>query len=175
MYGSVRPSLLIESTNYDGNRMHVWLELSRAYTVACRELYNSYITSSVELSGAGFCPTETLREKIKDIDLFIANNIIPKLTRPCGCGWDEWKRAAYLNMSDQTRTCPPAWELIATPRRSCAWPSNANLGSCLLFIPTQGIQYSQVCERIIAGQPAAFMASGGSTFNNWCWWSESNL
>ena len=76
---------------------------------------------------------------------------------------------AYLNMSDSTQTCPPAWELIATPRRSCARPSSAGLRSCYSAIfPTQGIQYSQVCGRIIGyqvGQPEAFILSGGCTID----------
>ena len=35
-------------------------------------------------------------------------------------------------MSDPTQTCPPAWELIITPRRSCARPSNSGGGTCYL-------------------------------------------
>ena len=64
-------------------------------------------------------------------------------------------------MSDPTQTCPPAWELIATPRRSCARPSNAGSFSCYsAMFPTQGIQYSQVCGRIIGyqfGETQAFI------------------
>ena len=65
-------------------------------------------------------------------------------------------------MSDPTQTCPPARELITTPRRSCARPSNAGSRSCYsAMFPTQGIQYSQVCGRITGyqiGQPGAFVA-----------------
>ena len=67
-------------------------------------------------------------------------------------------------LSDPTQTCPPAWELIATPRRSCARPS-VNTGSPTCYsamFPTQGIQYSQVCGRIIGyqvGQPEGFFGS----------------
>ena len=73
-----------------------------------QELYNSYSASSIELSGAGFCPsTEKMREKIKeDIDAFLNSSVVPMLTRPCGCGGLGWRRAAYLNMSDPTQTCP---------------------------------------------------------------------
>ena len=56
-----------------------------------------------------------------------------------------------------------AWELITTPRRSCARPSNATSHSCYsAMFPTQGIQYSQVCGRVIGyqfGQPTAFFDS----------------
>ena len=92
-------------------------------SVASQELYSIYNLSSIERSGAGFsCPsTEKLRERIhKDVDLFMTSIVVPTLNRPCGCGGPGWRRAAYLNMSDPMQTCPPAWELITTPRRSCA-------------------------------------------------------
>ena len=76
-------------------------------------------------------------------------------------------------MSDPTQTCPPAWELITTPRRSCARPSNAGFHSCYsaIFPTAQGTQYSQVCGRIIGyqfGHPEAFVVSvlGGYTINH---------
>ena len=73
-------------------------------------------------------------------------------------------------MSDPTQTCPPAWELITTPRRSCARPSSAGGRTCYsAMFPTQGIQYSQVCGRIIGyqfGQPQAFFDSRGRTIDD---------
>ena len=124
----------------------------------------------------GVCPdTQDLVETIQqDIRSLINSSVLPALgTGPghgaCGCGGLGWRRAAYLNMSDPTQTCPPAWELIATPRRSCARPSNAGTYSCYsAMFPTQGIQYSQVCGRIIGyqvGQPQAFILSEGSSID----------
>ena len=70
------------------------------------------------------------------------------------------KKTAYPNMTDLTQTCPPAWELITTPRRSCGRPSDAGRLSChSATFPTQGTKYSQVCGRIIGyqvGHPQAF-------------------
>ncbi len=138
----------------------LFLFLAIVSSVACQELYNF---SSIEPSGAGLCSsTEKLREKIReDVELFVTSSVVPMLTGPCGCGGPGWRRAAYLNMSDLTQTCPPAWELITTPRRSCARPSNAGRRTCYsAMFPTQSIQYSQVCGRIIGyqvGQPQAFV------------------
>jgi hypothetical protein len=137
-------------------------------SVACQELYSSYNFTSVELSRAGFCPSTEilkLREKIReDVAIFLNESVLPKIlaTRgSCSCGGPGWRRAAYLNMLDPAQTCPPAWELIATPRRSCARPSNAGVRTChSAMFPTQGIQYSQVCGRIVAyqvGEPQAFV------------------
>ena len=93
------------------------------------------------------------------IESLINSSVLPALKEPggCDCGGPGWRRAAYLNMSDPTQTCPPAWELITTPRRSCARP-NRNTCYSAMF-PTQGIQYSEVCGRIIGyqvGAPQAF-------------------
>ena len=49
----------------------------------CQELYSSYNTSSIELSGAGFCPsTEKLREEIKQgVDFFLSIRILASIAR----------------------------------------------------------------------------------------------
>ena len=135
------------------------------------ELYSSYNISFIELSGAEFCPsTEKLREKIReDVAAFFNSSVVPMLTKSCSCGGPGLRRAAYLNMSDPTQTCPPAWELITTPKRSCARPSNAGGLTCYSAkFATQGIQYSQVCGRIIGyqvGEPGAFIATESATIN----------
>ena len=103
-------------------------------SVICQRLYSSYNTSSIELSRAGFCPsTEKLREKkLKhEIDSFINFTVFLALRgrEACDCGGPGWRRAVYFNMSDPTQTCPPVWELITTPRRSCAPPSSAGNNS----------------------------------------------
>ena len=144
--------------------------------VGCQQLPLNYSAKSVAGAEAGMCPdTQDLREAIEqDIHSLINSSVLSTLgTGPghgaCGCGGPGWRRAAYLNMSDPTQTCPPAWELIATPRRSCARPSNASFHSCYsAMFPTQGIQYSQVCGRIVGyqfGQPQAFINSGGDTID----------
>ena len=92
---------------------------------------------------SGICSsTEENRKRIgQDIDLLINNTILPALRQQsgpkhtpshgsCDCGGPGWRRVAYLNMSDPTQTCPQAWELITTPRRSCSRPSNAGSNSC---------------------------------------------
>ena len=164
----------------------IFLILVVASCVTCQQLPLNYSGRSVAGAGAGVCPdTQGLRDSIKqNIHSLINNSILPALmaqnqtqTVPgigpghgaCGCGGPGWRRAAYLNMSDPTQTCPPAWELITTPRRSCARPSSAAGRTCnSAMFPTQGIQYSQVCGRIIGyqfGEPEAFRLSGGRTID----------
>ena len=70
--------------------------------------------------------TQDAIESIRQgIDSLVNNSVLPALSlqlyRACGCGGEELPISC--NMSDQTQTCPPAWELITTPRRTCARPS----------------------------------------------------
>ena len=126
----------------------------------CQELPVNYNIRSVAGARPGICPaTQDVVESVRqDIDSFVNNSLLPALSPghgTCGCGGPGWRRAAYLNMSDLTQTCPPAWELITTPRRSCARPSNAGSWTCHSAVfPTQSIefQYSQVCGRITGYQ-----------------------
>ena len=142
-------------------------------SVLCQELPVGYNVRSVVGADTGMCPaTQNVRESIKqDIRLLINSSVLPALvtqnqtqtsntSQICGCGGPGWRRVAYLNMSDLTQTCPSAWELITTPRRSCGRPSSAAGRVCnSATFPNQGVQYSQVCRRIIGyqvGQPEGF-------------------
>ena len=147
--------------------MRWFLFLAAVGSVVGQDLYRSYNFTSIEPPEAKFCPSthgQKLRKQIRqDVNLFLNNSVLPALRGygACGCGGPGWRRAAYLNMSDPTQTCPPAWELITTPRRTCARPSNATTLSCYsAMFPTQDTQYSQVCGRIIGyqfGKPQAFV------------------
>ena len=139
------------------------------YLVGEAKSQDRYNFTSIESPEDNFCPSshgQKLREEIRQNVLqFLNDSVLPALRGhgACGCGGLGWRRAAYLNMSDPTQICPPAWELITAPRRSCARPSSARDRVCYsATFPTQGNQYSQVCGRIIGyqiGQPQAFIAS----------------
>ena len=141
--------------------------------ISCQDLpitYNAKATTAAEKTTTTICPaTQDLRENImQDIRLLVKNSVLPSLNHTgnghgsCGCGGPGWRRVAYLNMSDPTQTCPPAWELFTSPRRSCSRPSNAARRECYsVMFPVEGIQYSysEVCGRVIGyqkGQPEAF-------------------
>ena len=75
------------------------------------------------------------------------------------CGEREgWSRIAYLNMTDPSHSCPPAWREITTPKRTCARTTDRPGCDSAVF-PANGYRYSRVCGRIRAyqcGQPEAF-------------------
>ena len=109
------------------------LAIAGAY-MFCQELPMNYNARSVAGAGAGMCPdTQNLWERISRDTYTLINSSVMSLFDPvpghgtCGCGGPGWRRAAYLDidMSDLTQTCHQHWELITTPRRSCARSSNA--------------------------------------------------
>ena len=85
---------------------------------SCQQASLPYNMRSITGTKAGLCPTtQDVVESIRqDIDSFINSDVFG--TGPghgaCGCGGPGWRRAAYLNMSDPTQTCPPDWELNIT-------------------------------------------------------------
>ena len=129
----------------------------------CQRLPVNYAKFVVE-DGAGTCPaTQNLIESVEqDIRSVIRSSVLPAFLGygACGCGGPGWRRVAYLNMSDPTQTCPPAWQLVVFPKRLCSKPSSPPGLSChSAMFPAQGIQYSQVCGRIVGyqvGEASAF-------------------
>ena len=95
------------------------------------------------------------------------------MTRECSCSSASvggWSRVAYLNMTDPTHQCPPAWREITTPVRTCGRTNETvphpnqpgNLGGCSsASFSTYNISFSHICGRIIGyqlGSPEAFSA-----------------
>ena len=72
--------------------------------------------------------------------------------RVCGCNsTGGWARIAYLNTTDTSQQCPSAWRLITAPRRLCGRSTNAASCNSAIF-PSNGIQYSNICGRVIGYQ-----------------------
>ena len=74
------------------------------------------------------------------------------------CGGGVWMRVASYNYSGPNTTCPGDWNLITSPIRACS--RNHSSGRCAsAFFPTNGVEFSSVCGRVIAIQyraPDAF-------------------
>ena len=69
-----------------------------------------------------------------------------------------WMRVASINMNDTSSTCPSGLRTLTSPRRLCAMNTDGPACSSAVF-PVQGIQYSQVCGKVIGyqqGSPDAF-------------------
>ena len=85
----------------------------------------------------------------------------------CGSGGG-WTRIGYLNMKDATQNCPPNFRYYQTSDgiRACGRLSGA--ASCVsVDIPTNGINYTQICGRVIGyeqGTPDA--VAPGPNHNN---------
>ena len=77
------------------------------------------------------------------------------------CGTGFWWQIAYLDMTDLSQQCPPAWrEYNSSGVRACGRQPNSK-GSCsgIVLNYSTGQQYSRVCGRVIGYQyrsPDAF-------------------
>ena len=75
------------------------------------------------------------------------------------CGDGLWYRVAYLNMTDPSQQCPPAWrEYNTSGVRACGRPVSSG-GSRPANFYTIDRQYRRVCGRIIGyqvGSPDGF-------------------
>ena len=88
------------------------------------------------------------------------------MDRVCSCSSSSasvggWSRVAFLNMSDPTHQCPPAWMEVIQPVRTCRrtnqtlvhpfylTPNILRGGCSSAFFSAHGISYSHVCGRIV--------------------------
>ena len=83
-----------------------------------------------------------------------------RMGNPCGCSGSNggWKRIAFVNTTDQNQPCPAGTRLFSEsfPLRTCARLTH---GCLSLIYPTDFMEYSRVCGRIIGYQhrsPDAF-------------------
>ena len=73
-------------------------------------------------------------------------------------------RVASINMTDTSNTCPSGLSTLTSPRRLCSM-SISGFGCSSAVLPVQGVEYSQVCGKIIGYQdkhPGAFTGGGGA-------------
>ena len=100
-----------------------------------------------------------LRENINSILNEQHLEIIVSLVSECGDGL--WHRVAYLNMTDPSQQCPPAWrEYNTSGVRACGRPVSDDItGTCPSTFHSTNRQYSRVCGRVIGfqvGSPDGF-------------------
>ena len=80
-----------------------------------------------------------------------------------------WMRVASIDMNDTSSTCPSGLKTLTSPRRRCAM--NINGGGCSsAVLPVQGVEYSQVCGKIIGYQDKTtdgFRGGGGAIEANY--------
>ena len=128
-----------------------------ALTQSRAQVFN-YPTSTYQEFEAKRCsiePLEPLVQKCPWTDM----------DRVCGSSSiGGWTRAANLNMSDPSEQCPGEWTLqtySSEPRRLCGGVSSGT-GCVSAIYSTYGINYSQVCGRLIGYQyhaPDAFSSA----------------
>ena len=100
--------------------------------------------------------------KLMDLEKLIYNNFDPNIQYipnntyddgdiVCG-GTSDWRRAAYMDMSDPRATCPSGWIMTNYEIRTCGRASGDGFYCDSVFFPVNGGEYNQVCGRIKAYQ-----------------------
>ena len=87
-----------------------------------------------------------------------AKHVYCDMERSCKGVAGDWMRVASLDMTDSSNTCPFGLRTLRGPRRLCAMNIDGAGCSSTTF-SLQGVQYSQVCGKIIGYQqktPDAF-------------------
>ena len=118
------------------------------------------------------CPSDQVRESTRrnissTILNLLRNVVVPALevSPQCGVGTG-WQRVVYLNMSDPSEQCPPAWREYSSPARSCGRLVTTAPSCPYTVYSTGGKQYSKVCGRAIGykiGSPDQFRSRGNIT------------
>ncbi len=104
------------------------------------------------------CPSDGMRNSAK-VNVRNAIGVVLNLTVP-ECGKGLWEQVAYLDMSDSEQSCPPSWNEVSSPQRSCAAADSTSF-ECAnpITYSVSGRTYSRVCGRVagyLIGSPDAF-------------------
>ena len=77
------------------------------------------------------------------------------MNRTCTCSdtTGGWMRVANLDMTDPSQQCPDGFTIVTSPLRTCG--RSVPIGCVSTTFPAHGIEYSQVCGRIIGYQYAS--------------------
>ena len=87
-----------------------------------------------------------------------SRNVYCNMGELCGTGGG-WTRLAHLDMTDSTVNCPTGFRLYQSGGvRACGRPSTNDPSCSSVQYPSNGINYSQICGRVVGyqyGSPAA--------------------
>ena len=67
----------------------------------------------------------------------------------CG-GTGGWRRVVYLDMTDNSTTCPSGWQLTGYSKRTCGRVSTGYNTCDSATFPVSGGEYTRMCSRIKA-------------------------
>ena len=74
-------------------------------------------------------------------------------------------RAAYIDMTNVSNTCPQGLTYTTSPRRMCTRSHSGNYGCSSVTFPTHGVPYTKVCGRARGYQYYATPAFHGYYYN----------
>ena len=76
------------------------------------------------------------------------------MERTCGGVQGEWMKVISINMSNSSSFCPSGLRTLTSPKRLCAMNING-AGCSSAYLDVHGVEYSQVCGKIIGYQQSS--------------------
>ena len=125
------------------------------------------------------CQSEQTRSEIdENVRMLLASEVlrgcnISNVSSNFSCGGTAgWARVAYVNATNSSHQCPGSFREYTSPVRACGRQQTATASCDSVTYGVNGMQYNQVCGRIIAyqvGSPAAFYSAlrNGVSIESW--------
>ena len=106
-------------------------------------------------SGSSSCPIDGHLEGLKS-ELFNKLSNVLQNNSILACGASEWKRVAFLNMTDQDQACPDPWRLYEQSSVRACGRQESSVASCdSVLFSSDLYAYSHVCGRVTGYQYAS--------------------
>ena len=127
----------------------------------------SSTTAKVLSGGSGECKSEQIRSEIKEtVRTLLRSEVLRECSNSnsnfsCG-GTAGWTQVVYVDIANSSHQCPSSFREYTSPARACGRQSTTTASCDSAILGVNGMQYNQVCGRIIAyqiGSPAAFYSA----------------
>ena len=92
-----------------------------------------------------------VRNETQEIEEKLTNLLKISVLQP-NCGAGLWNRVTFLNMSDPSQQCPPAWRLVTTGGVRACGRLESSVSSCKGLLYSSISEYQRVCGRVIGYQ-----------------------
>ena len=145
-------------------------------------------TTKVLSGGSGECKSEQIQSEIKEtvhteVEETIRTLLRSEVLRECNnsnsnfsCGGTTgWTQVVYVDIANSSHQCSSSFREYRSPARACGRQSTTTASCDSAIFGVNGMQYNQVCGRIIAyqiGYPVAFYSALSQDVSIDSWYLE---
>ena len=138
----------------------------KSYTLSIRLIVLISCSSCVLIKHPAVSSDQCIFSKYKiSMKRFIDDSLTKRFSR-CNILDGSWTRVANLDMSNTSQLCPTVWKPVNTTVRACGRQESSSASCNSVIFSTNGMEYSQVCGRIIGYQYGSPQAFHPSLFND---------